>query len=162
MRRSTVERRWQVHGLDCAVLLTDMGHRCGYCRVPDDHPWRGLGYTDAVPEAEAADYQERSVDDAGMGGMIAALGGAERVDEWSRRVGWSRRVEGHIAVHGGLTYAGEGPGDLYGTGWWFGFDCAHPYDSPRQWTEDAVAAETERLAEQLSTQPTEQNEGGRE
>lgn len=141
-KRSAVERTWQAHGLECAVLIMDMGHRCGYVRVPDDHPWKGLDYDDKVPEAEASDFEDRAVDDAGMGGVIAALAG--NTDDWSRR------VEGHVAVHGGITFAGKQPNEDCAEGWWFGFDCAHLDDTPEQWTLDAVAAETERMAEQIA------------
>lgn len=141
-RFSTIERTWQAHGLDCAVLRMDMGHRCGYVRVPDGHPYHGLDYSDPAPNG-AAEYEERTTDDAGFAGMIALLGGQEGVDRWASR------VEAHIAVHGGLTYAGKQPGELP-AGWWFGFDCAHADDSPDHWTEERVAAETERVAEQLA------------
>ena len=70
----------------------------------------------------------------------------------------------HIAVHGGLTLAGEGDGDLRPSGyWWVCFDCAHAGDlvpglyriSPGQilYNEyrdiDYVIRETKALAEQL-------------
>lgn len=44
------ERAWQHAGLDCLVLALDVGHRCGYVRVPDGHPWRELGYVHALLE----------------------------------------------------------------------------------------------------------------
>lgn len=145
MLRSVIERQWTAHGLDCAVLrLTSsyMDHRCGYVRVPDDHPWHGLGYADDAPQGPAA-YADRTTDDAGMGGMIALLGGQQGVETWARR------IEAHVAVHGGLTFAGSAPGDLP-EGWWFGFDCAHLDDTLDVWTEDRVATEVERMAEQVA------------
>lgn len=141
-RCSTIERTWTVHDLPCAVLLMDMGHRCGYVSVPEGHPYHGLGYSDQAPNGPA-DYEDRPIDDAGMGGMIAMLGGAEGLDTWANR------IEAHIAVHGGLTYTGTHPGDLP-KGWWFGFDCAHADDDASYWTEDRVASEVERMAEQLA------------
>lgn len=99
-------RRWQAHGLDCAVA---MGMSlCGYVRVPEGHPDERKHYDDV-----------------------------------------------QVKVHGGLTFrckAIEG-------GSWFGFDTGHCDDwfsaggieyPGRIWTEDDVAAEVERLAEQLS------------
>jgi hypothetical protein len=145
--RSTIEREWEAHGLRCAVLMVELGygpgHRCGYVMVPEGHPFHGLGYSDEAPNG-TADYTDRDVDDAGMGGMIALLGGEKSVDEWAQR------VEAHIAVHGGLTYSGKAPGDVQGDGWWFGFDCAHAGDEPSWWTEDRVAEEADRVAEQLA------------
>lgn len=144
MSASTIERQWTAHGLDCAVVWTDMGarygHRCGYVRVPEDHPWHGLDY-DAPALEGPADYEGRSLDDAGMSGTIAALAG--QLDEWATR------IEGHVAIHGGLTYAGCGVSDL-SRGWWFGFDCAHLDDTPAEWTEQRTAEEVERLAEQVA------------
>lgn len=141
-RRSVDERNWEAHGLDCAVLrvktMGGEGHRCGYVRVPEDHPWHGLAYCDEAP-GEPADYENRSTEDAGMGGALAMLAG--NVDEWAKR------IEGHVAVHGGLTFSGELVGH---DGWWFGFDCAHLDDTPDRWTLEAVAAETERMAEQIA------------
>lgn len=151
MPRSTIERIWEAHGLCCAVLRMDVGHRCGYCQVPDDHPWKGLSYSDVAPEAEAAKYDEKTLDDIGMGGMIALLGGPEEVDKWARR------IEAQVDVHGGLTYGGEAPGALEGKGgWWFGFDCAHAGDWSSwepdgiPWETDEVAREVERMAAQIA------------
>lgn len=141
---TTIERTWEAHGLACAVIWIASplrGHRCGYVRVPEGHPFHGLSYSDPSPIGPV-EFTERAVDDAGMGGMIAAL--AETLDEWSGR------IEGALAVHGGVTFAGEiriaGTSD----GWWFGFDCAHHQDTPAIWTLERTAAETERLAEQLA------------
>src|SRR5690606_14213561 len=33
------ERGWTAHGLDCVVVALTMGYRCGYVRVPEEHPW---------------------------------------------------------------------------------------------------------------------------
>lgn len=33
-----VEKIWEVNGLTCVVLATNMGHRCGYVGVPNTHP----------------------------------------------------------------------------------------------------------------------------
>lgn len=39
---SFYEYAWQSNGLDCLVLAAEMGHRCGYVRLPNDHPWFGV------------------------------------------------------------------------------------------------------------------------
>ncbi len=140
--RSTVERLWKAHGLDCAVLRMDMGHRCGYVNVPPEHPWHGIAYNAEAPEG-SADVEGRTLDDAGMGGMIALLGGEKGVEQWSDR------IEAHVAVHGGLTFSNTSAGDLP-EGWWFGFDCAHLDDTPDYWTEERVAQEVEKMAEQVA------------
>lgn len=143
-----LERQWKAHGLDCLVLWIDTsygddgGHRTGYVRVPNDHPFHGKNYRDDA--GSPADVEDRTMDDAGMAGMIAALGGPEGVERYSGR------VEAHVGVHGGLTYADEQPTAAVEKGWWFGFDCAHLDDRASHWTEGRVAAEVERLAAQLA------------
>lgn len=45
--KAEIERRWQAHGLDCAVALVPaMGHRCGYVRLPENHVWHGYHHMD--------------------------------------------------------------------------------------------------------------------
>jgi hypothetical protein len=110
-----------------------MGHRCGYVRVPEDHPWFGLDYGSEVPDP-APIPAEATVDDYGFAGMIAVLGGKEGVERLGRTVG------GQLRVHGGITYAGERPGEDCGEGWWFGFDCAHSGDAP----DPALMSESRR------------------
>ncbi len=134
-----VEREWEHSGLKCAVVQAREGqNRCGYVRIPPEHPLHGKDYE--IPNVE---------------------------------------------VHGGLTFAEVEPcAHEDGTGWWFGFDCAHYMDatydpnvrpedlSPdaakvlqihldiaakyptrertHYWTQPEVERETERLAEQLA------------
>ena len=41
------EKEWTTRaGLKAVVIAHDMGHRCGYVGVPEDHPWHGKGYDD--------------------------------------------------------------------------------------------------------------------
>jgi hypothetical protein len=42
----TYERFGTHAGFDWLVIASDMGHRCGYIRIPEDHPWHGKGYDD--------------------------------------------------------------------------------------------------------------------
>lgn len=41
-----IEKEWDNAGLPCVVLMTDMGHRCGYVGVPKGHKWYGTNYDD--------------------------------------------------------------------------------------------------------------------
>ena len=138
-----IEREWAHVGLTCAVVQAREGmHRCGYVRVPPGHPYHGKSYDDVAD----------------------------------------------VSVHGGLTFAeGEPCTHDDGVGWWFGFDCAHagdatvdphldpavmsaslraiadiyarfPIGGEHYWSHDEVAAETQRLAEQLAAL-AEQQEG---
>ena len=43
----TVEKEWEAFGLACVVLMTSMGHRCGYVGVPNGHRLYKIGYDDA-------------------------------------------------------------------------------------------------------------------
>lgn len=63
-----------------------------------------------------------------------------------------------VDVHGGVTYAKFGTDELYeGVEvlrpnpelYWIGFDTFHAWDSIEKWPLEAVAEETERMAEQL-------------
>lgn len=83
-----------------------------------------------------------------------------------------------VEVHGGLTFSHiEDCQHEDGTGWWFGFDCAHAGDAmvdplatdfdefgkvykqfqrledEHYWTQEEVERETERLAGQLNELP---------
>jgi len=144
--RGTIERHFTHVGLDCAVVRHDLGawgsHRCGYVRIPEDHPWHGLSYNDEVPNPIFGRIDERPVEDVGIvNAWYAAVTGVRE---------YERLMEGQVAVHGGLTYAGEGLPGSDGGGWWIGFDCAHLGDTPDVWTEERVAEETARLAEQVA------------
>ena len=131
-----IEREWEHAGLKCAVVLArEGGHRCGYVRVPPNHPKHGKDYD--------KDY--------------------DLLD---------------VSIHGGLTFAEIEPCTHEdGTGWWFGFDCAHSGDAcydpdnlpehevrfrakypelnrhsfdGHYWKQSEVERETEHLAEQLA------------
>lgn len=40
----TVEKDFEHAGLRCVVIMTEMGHRCGYVGVPESHQLYGVGY----------------------------------------------------------------------------------------------------------------------
>lgn len=144
---NTVERHWQAHGLDCAVLFVHGRHRCGYVRVSNAHPWHGVDYNDPAPgePLSEAERDERSIDDVGILAAFAYALSSEQ--EQAER---DSAPVYRIAVHGGITYAGTLSGADLPDGWWFGFDCAHADDDPARWTLDAVSTEVERMAEQIA------------
>jgi hypothetical protein len=48
-----VEKKWEFEGLQCIVTRADLcsterysAHRCGYVRVPPNHPWHSVDYND--------------------------------------------------------------------------------------------------------------------
>jgi len=148
---TTVERRWEAHGLDCVVTRNEWGRpvmlglapywRCGYARVPEDHPWHGKNYDDDT--GFPADIAERELDDTDLLGVLAAAFGGDLSS-------WSSTISGHVSVHGGITFSGTMNERDWAKGWYFGFDCNHAFDEPGDWPTEAVAAETERLAGQLA------------
>lgn len=125
-----VERAWSAHGLECAALAHTAGHRCGYVRVPEGHPWFGLGYNDEAPNP-APLPDDATVDDYGLGASIAVLSGTV--------TDFSKRIEGQVQVHGGVTFAASSVHDDLPEGWWFGFDCAHSGDKKDPSLMDADA-----------------------
>lgn len=153
-KTNELEKTWTAHGLDCAVVKvfgpydTSGFHRCGYVRLPAEHPWHGVDYSDEVdirpprPNVDEMDAAD-AMDDFGTINVLALmLGGGEDI---------GKRPDSIIRVHGGVTYASDAYylDDAEGT-WAFGFDCAHLDDTADRWTLEAVVTETERMAEQLA------------
>lgn len=104
------ESLFMSHGLWCLVAATPYGHRCGYVRVPDDHPWQGLEFFDDI------DGTKRDL--VAEGPMAGAPDFDEALNDISH----------HLSVHGGISYSGETIVPGAPEGWWFGFDCAHSMD----------------------------------
>lgn len=151
-------REWNYNGLDCVVCLIDhrlseeslatiedpvvrehmnngLLYHTGYVRIPKWHQWYGVRYDDPIPGEPAA--YERPVE--GMGAMLAVLFGG--VDDYLHT------LDGHVVIHGGLTWSKEHEG--LGPGWWLGFDCGHAGDSINVWTEERTAEEVRNLARQV-------------
>jgi hypothetical protein len=126
----TVEKDWTTHaGFRAVVILTEMGHRCGYVGVPKGHPLHGVGYSQ---DCDALTFPaEESIGKRGIIPLLCADG-----EKSSPEIVFD--------VHGGLTYSGgndEYPvksDDL----WWFGYDCAHAGDAP---SPEAVADRVRRM-----------------
>ena len=98
--RSRVEESGTAFGLDFAVIVSSLGHRCGYVRVPESHPWHGAHYNH---RADGAPTDEDDFD-------------------------WDARIDAKVTVHGGLTFSDKTVHKDLPSGWWFGFDCAHAGD----------------------------------
>lgn len=51
---TTIEKEWTTNaGLEAACIMVRDSHRCGYVRVPDDHPLHGVDWSEAdFPEAD--------------------------------------------------------------------------------------------------------------
>lgn len=148
-----VEREWEAHGLDCAVLFVNGRHYNGYVKVPPDHPWFGKDYSDEVDgppiDLDSMTYGEAQNDFGVIPMFILALKGAQADDVGEAVSEELQRIDMRIRVHGGITFGGE---PYFGDekGWCFGFDTAHADDTVLTCDAEYVARQTERMAEQLA------------
>ncbi len=142
---------FQHAGLTCRVILTGMGHHCGYVAVPTGHPWHGQNYRDSVKVSREVLERPISADNVGAVTLLCA---AHKADLEASTI----PIELALDVHGGVTFSGQHkdrPLDL----WWFGFDCAHCDDGRAEglpgWKDAAFTeAQCRRLAEQLAAVAT--------
>ena len=120
MPTTTVEKDWTTSaGFRAVVLMTSMGHRCGYVGLPAGHPLHGIDYSDPCPALKPP-ADDELVGKRSPLALICAAGDASRMQS----------PEMVFNVHGGITYAGgkeayPAPSDGL---WWFGYDCAHAGD----------------------------------
>ena len=114
-----VEKDWMYKDLRCVVIMTTMGHRCGYVGIPIQHQLFGCAYYEIVSDKfadKAKDIKERPV---GRRGVLDIFINAYR---GKTDVGYM------FDVHGGITYSGGGLLSDYPVEsnlWWFGYDCNH-------------------------------------
>jgi hypothetical protein len=109
------------HGLDGLALRSWTGSWNGYVRVPQTHPFFGLGYDVGVRAPD--DWREHNdIEELGYANtffmMLEEAGGDGPAPGYAP-------IKGLLGVHHGLTFAGELEGR---EGWYFGFDCAHAWD----------------------------------
>lgn len=131
-----VERDWTTKsGHRAVVIMTSMGHRCGYVGIDKRHPLHGRDYSEDCPEL--AFPETESVGKRGLIPLICSNGKAS--------------PDVVFDVHGGITYAGDGKGKypVPAKRWWFGFDCAHLDDTPARCDLGYCVNECESLSEQL-------------
>lgn len=159
MSGATVAKDWTTAaGLRAVVLMTSMGHHCGYVAVPAGHVLHGCEYSAPHAALSTPDDDEPLGKRSPIAVMCAALD-ASRL----------QAPDMVFNVHGGLTYSGGSatyPAVSDDAPWWFGYDCAHLGDSPKPASSDAedsyfygsggefrdldyCAAECESLARQI-------------
>jgi hypothetical protein len=122
MKTLTIEKDWTTEsGLRAVVMLTKMGHRCGYVGIGTDHPLFGVAYNEQHPLLKL--NMDRSVEKMGAMQMLCAA--AKPVEELNT-------PEMVFEVHGGLTFSSYGSGTypVESNLWWYGYDCAHAGDLP--------------------------------
>ena len=133
MREYVIEADFEYQNLRCVVVMTEMGHRCGYVGVPKNHILYGKSYSDKI--GKFSDIKEKNTDK--MSPISVMMLAFEQPEDNS-----PVRLDCYIDVHGGITYAGEGDYPVKSDLWWFGYDCAHAGDA-----KDMNAIQDERLRE---------------
>ncbi len=103
------------NGYRCVVVMTRMGHRCGYVGITPMH--RLHGAPDKHPSKTSTGICK--VNPSDPVGTILEIG------KTHASIGYA------AGVHGGITYAKGGadyPIESDENLWWFGFDCDHAED----------------------------------
>ena len=95
-----IESKYYRHGYLCVVIMTDMGHRCGYVGIPEKHP---LYRQDAGKKASCLETVRPTV--------------------------WFN-VHGGITFSGFGRYRYPLFQNVAGAFWWYGYDCADYGDAP--------------------------------
>lgn len=138
-----VEYDEKYEGFRCVVILSTVGHRCGYVGVNEEHPLFNHEYGDTVPEELIYLMTEIQEAPVGKRGVIDLL----CYDPKNPRVGIL------FDVHGGITYSGLNdvgyPVESDEKLWFFGYDCAHAEDTYYPKSLDYCIQECKSLAEQL-------------
>lgn len=120
--KQQVEKLWFTNaGLIAVVLMTDMGHRCGYVGLTPQHPLYGVGYSERSPYL-LAPYRRNTEKMGALQMLAGALLPFHQLNT----------PEYVLEVHGGLTYSGFGAGKYpiqSNKVWWLGYDCAHAGDA---------------------------------
>jgi len=121
-RRSyKVEKHWQAFNCECVVIMTEMGHRCGYVGIRENHPLYGVNYHEHSDFLEQWSEQLRK-EEIGKRGILPVVC-------WD---GETISPEAWFHVHGSITYCGGNDGypiELPNV-WWYGYDCGHCDDAP--------------------------------
>lgn len=166
MRSHKIERFWKYKGLDCVCMAINLGHRCGYVRIPEGNRFYGLSCYDKFPKVKV--NLNRSMGDS-LAKILSFFG---REDLFKNAL---CTVDGVIDIHGGVTFTEHTDfNDV--EGFWIGFDCNHYEDGKdfslitdaktralyadmengksaikktHIWTTEDVVRECEKLAEQI-------------
>jgi hypothetical protein len=116
-----IEKEWKHNENICVVIMTGLGHRCGYVGVTSTHPFYKLSYSDILPESLMSKFEDVKNGPVGKRGIIDLI--CCDVE--------NPRIVTLFDVHGGITYSngtGKYPIEKEGI-WWFGYDCAHNGDA---------------------------------
>ena len=118
----TVEKVWPYKGYTCVVIMTELGHRCGYVGVSTKHPLYGKDYHKSCRCLTPLwkDAKEKPFGKRGVMTMFAYKGDKKVSPEL------------FFDVHGSLTFSSRKKNEDYPVTqphtWWFGYDCGHAGD----------------------------------
>ncbi|MGL4638850.1 MAG: hypothetical protein ACRCVX_03830 [Shewanella sp.] len=118
-----IKKEWVTQsGFKAVILLTEMGHHCGYVGLTNDHALYGKDYSE---HCMALTVPSEPIGKRGIIPLVCHDGRAS--------------PDIVFDVHGSITYSGGNPDyPIKSDGlWWFGFDCGHSGDgkSPEYLTE---------------------------
>ena len=113
MEKYKVEKTFIHSKCLCAVIMTTLGHRCGYVGVTMDNMMYGIHYSDPIPGMHDKD-QDLTLGKKSVMVLLHYDKGNISPDLY-------------FDVHGGLTFSKKGNlYPIYSQGWWwFGYDCSH-------------------------------------
>lgn len=111
-----IENIFEHAGLQCVIIFTQEGYRCGYVRVSEAYPLYGKNLWDYL------DIEKSSNPDRTISGVFQAMSALLDTDDRFTVNQWFR-------CHGGLTYSGKDPSyPINSDLWYFGSDCNHYKD----------------------------------
>lgn len=149
----------EFYGYKCFMVRGPCGAWCGYVGLPKEHPWYKKDYNNDVKVPQEIINRPIDVDKIGIMNLFCAI-----MDEESKK--YEIKIALSIDVHGGLTYSKMDEEKL----WRFGFDCSHAGDLIPDLSGfmldgiyrniEFVKSEVEKLAEQLKSVESWENNGG--
>ena len=115
-----IEADFKHAGYRCVVMITSIGHRCGYVGIPKDHPLYRCGYFSEHPALKSSNIETQ---DKGKRGIVP-LAIRTSLEICTPDV--------YFDVHGSITYSDSQPNYPvpHDKLWWFGYDCNHYGDVP--------------------------------
>ena len=122
-----IESDFSYRGYRCVTTFTDMGHRCGYVGVSEDHPLYGMTNDSKVKVTMKELEEDEEMGQIGNRGAWTLVFNIPEDEEDEVRLGL------YFMVHGGISYASGGKDSHHPINsdlWWFGFDCGHAGDCP--------------------------------
>lgn len=132
--KHTIEKDWiSDNGHRCVVIMTSMGHRCGYVGIDKNNLLFNTGYSEKI---DITDKQKNK--------LLAGPLGKRNPISLLCFDGENHSPSLYFNVHGGITYAnGVSDYPVESDLWWFGFDCAHVDDAKDLTVVDASIREIE-------------------